>query len=122
MNGAIDLVIVGGGLGGLTAAALAARAGLEVVVVEKATALGGRATTTEQRGFSVNLGAHALYRGGPACAVLDELGVAYPGRVPPASGGYALADGALHTLPTGFLSLVSTDVCGVSAKIELARV
>ena len=121
MNESTDLVIIGGGLGGLAAAALAARAGLSVVVLEKATEPGGRAGTTEKQGFSLNLGAHALYRGGPACAVLDELGVAYPGRVPPTSGGYAVRGGALHTLPTGFLSLVSTDVCGLAAKLEFAK-
>ena len=121
MNGSTDLVIIGGGLGGLAAAALAARAGLSVVVLEKATEPGGRAATTEKQGFSLNLGAHALYRGGPACAVLDELGVAYPGREPPTSGGYAFLGGVFHTLPTGFLSLVSTDVCGLAAKLEFAR-
>ena len=121
MTGSTDLVIIGGGLGGLTAAAMAAKAGLSVVVLEKATEPGGRATTTDKRGFAWNLGAHALYRGGPACAALDALGVAYPGKMPPVSGGHALLGDALHTLPTGFLSLVSTDVCGLSAKLELAR-
>lgn len=121
MTGSTDLVIIGGGLGGLTAAAMAAKAGLSVVVLEKASEPGGRAATTEKRGFAWNLGAHALYRGGPACAALDALGVAYPGKTPPVSGGHALRGDALHTLPTGFLSLVSTDVCGLSAKLELAR-
>ncbi len=121
MTGSTDLVIIGGGLGGLSAAAMAAKAGLSVVVLEKATEPGGRAATTEKRGFALNLGAHALYRGGPACAALDALGVAYPGHTPPVSGGHALRADGLHTLPTGFLSLLSTDVCGLSAKLELAR-
>jgi phytoene dehydrogenase-like protein len=121
MIGSTDLVVIGGGLGGLTAAAMAAKAGLSVVLLEKASEPGGRAATNEKHGFALNLGAHALYRGGPACAALDALGVAYPGRAAPVTGGFALRGDALHTLPTGFLSLVSTDVCGLAAKLELAK-
>jgi phytoene dehydrogenase-like protein len=116
-----DLVVIGGGLGGLTAAALAAKAGLSVVVVEKATEPGGRAATTENHGYALNLGAHALYRGGPACAALDALGVAYAGRVAPLTGSFAFTRGALHTLPTGLLSLMSTDVCSLPDKLELGK-
>ncbi|MEP7123072.1 MAG: FAD-dependent oxidoreductase [Byssovorax sp.] len=121
MTGSIDLVVIGGGLGGLTAAAMAAKAGLSVVLLEKASEPGGRAATTEKHGFALNLGAHALYRGGPAVAALDALGVAYPGREPPVAGGFAALGDGLHTLPTGFLSLVSTDVCGLTAKLDFAK-
>lgn len=63
-------MIIGRGLSGLCAAAMAAKAGLSVVVLEKASEPGGRAATTEKQGF-------ALYRGGPACAAVDTLGVDY---------------------------------------------
>jgi phytoene dehydrogenase-like protein len=116
-----DLVIIGGGLGGLAAAALAAKAGLSVTVLEKASELGGRAGTTQKRGFSLNFGAHALYQGSHACSVLDELGVAYPGRKAPVQGAYALSGGALHTLPMGFISLVSTDLLGLTGKLEIGK-
>ena len=39
----VDLLVIGGGMAGLTAAAIAARKGLEVLLVEKAPALGGSA-------------------------------------------------------------------------------
>jgi phytoene dehydrogenase-like protein len=122
MDSTTDLVVIGGGLSGLAAAAYAGRAGLATVVIEKAKEPGGRATTSETQGFSLNLGAHALYRGGPANAVLDELGVAIRGREPSVSGGFAFSGGELHTLPVGFLSLVSTGLFGLNAKLELARI
>ncbi len=61
-----DVVVIGGGLAGLTAATFLARAGRRVVVLERASHLGGRARTQEREGFFFNEGPHALYRGGPA--------------------------------------------------------
>lgn len=75
-------VIIGGGLAGLTTAALLARAGRAVTVVEGAGALGGRARTSEHQGAQLNIGPHALYPSGPGTAVLRDLGIALPGGVP----------------------------------------
>ena len=46
----VDVVVVGGGLAGLAAAAIAARAGARVVVVEARTAAGGRARSDQVAG------------------------------------------------------------------------
>jgi phytoene dehydrogenase-like protein len=71
-NGAdVDVVVVGGGLAGLTAAATARAAGASVVVLD-AHEPGGRAQVTERDGFTFNRGAHALYLGGEAAAVLGR--------------------------------------------------
>lgn len=65
-----DVIVVGGGLAGLAAAAYLARAGRSVTLFEQAAAVGGRARTRKQGAFSLNQGAHALYLGGPAEQVL----------------------------------------------------
>jgi succinate dehydrogenase/fumarate reductase flavoprotein subunit len=44
MNATVDLLVLGGGMAGLSAAAYAARAGADVVLVEKGPATGGSAT------------------------------------------------------------------------------
>lgn len=96
----MKVVIIGGGLAGLAAAATAARAGAEVVLCERARALGGRAGSKSDQGYIWNLGPHALYRKGPGVAVLRALGVPVVGRAPP-FGGQVWLEGALHPLPVG---------------------
>ncbi|WP_428912526.1 FAD-dependent oxidoreductase [Niallia sp. Krafla_26] len=55
-----ETIIVGGGLAGLTAAALLAKQGKKVLVLERGR-LGGRAITMNLKGFKFNFGAHAIY-------------------------------------------------------------
>lgn len=117
---AMKVAVVGGGLGGLTAAALLARGGCEVTLYERSKHLGGRAQTTEVEGFRFNLGPHALYRAGAALRVLGRLGVKPSGGIPGA-GGYALRAGRLHTLPSGPVTLMTTDVLSLAGKLEVAR-
>ena len=69
-----DVIVIGAGLAGLTAAATASRAGSRVTVLE-AHGPGGRARTAERAGFILNMGAHALYRGGVGMRVLGALGI-----------------------------------------------
>jgi len=116
-----DVVVIGAGLAGLATAAWVARSGRSVVVVEKAAGAGGRAQTTKAGKFSLNLGPHALYCGGHAERALRELDVAIAGRKPNATGGYAVARGAAHALPGGFLSLLTTGLFGLPAKMETAK-
>ena len=77
-----DVIVVGGGLAGLTAGATAAKAGARVMVLE-AHGTGGRARTVQREGFTFNMGAHALYAGGVGARVLRDLGVTPRGAAPP---------------------------------------
>jgi phytoene dehydrogenase-like protein len=120
-GGAVEVAVVGGGMAGLAAAALAARAGRSVALFERARAVGGRAATQASDGFRFNMGPHALYRGGEAARVLGELGVSYTGGIPAASGGYGVDAGVKHALPGGFVSLVTTSLLRLPGKLETAR-
>src|SRR5215468_8718552 len=98
----VDVGIIGGGIAGLTAAALLSRAGKTVSVFERSRRVGGRAETQIIEGFHFNLGPHALYRGGHAARVLRELGIAIESKVG-TSGSYAVRGENLYTFPTGLL-------------------
>lgn len=90
-----DVIVVGGGLAGLTAATVAARQGRSVLLVDARNDLGGRARTEERDGFSFNQGPHALYSGGAARRILRTLRVRPKGGIPPVSHGYLVEHGAL---------------------------
>jgi len=121
MSNRADVVVVGGGVAGLAAAAIVARRGLSCAVLERSSGLGGRAATTLREGFAMNLGGHALYRGGAAERVLDELGVARTGSPPAASAGVMVLGGERYVLPTSFSTLLRTRLFSAHAKLEFGQ-
>jgi NAD(P)-binding Rossmann-like domain len=65
------ITVVGGGLGGLTAAIACAEGGLPVRLLEAHEELGGRARSTTGL-YKANLGPHVIYKDGPVWAWLKE--------------------------------------------------
>jgi phytoene dehydrogenase-like protein len=115
-----DVVVVGAGLAGLAAAATAARHGADVTVLE-ARSVGGRARSVDRDGFTLNEGAHALYRAGPGAAVLADLDVRFAGAQPRLSSYHTWWDGELATLPLTPTALLSTRLLGARSKATAAR-
>ena len=71
-----DVIIIGAGYGGLTAAAILAEKGFDVQVLEASGHIGGRAAFDRKGGFLVDYGIHAnRYAGqGAAASALREIG------------------------------------------------
>lgn len=115
-----DIAIIGGGLTGLTAACYLAEAGFSVTLFEKAAKPGGRASTNNHSGYLFNRGAHAIYTGGAATEVMQELGINYPHGGP--KDAYLYQQGALNLLPTGLGTLLQSKFLSVGDKLEFARV
>ncbi len=114
-----DVVVVGAGLAGIAAARLLQRRGRSVVVIDGASP-GGRASTDERAGFLFNRGPHALYLGGPARRVLEDLAVPLVGGPPSSDGGGTIGD-RIGRLPFGAASLARTNLVGSRGKVALGR-
>jgi phytoene dehydrogenase-like protein len=106
-------------MAGLTAACYLAQAGVGVTLFEKAPYLGGRAATREFDGFLFNRGGHALYTGGAASRVFEELGIAYDYGIP--KDTFVLQGGKPRPFPADPLGLLRTDVLDVGDKLALVR-
>ncbi|NJR38434.1 MAG: C-3',4' desaturase CrtD [Leptolyngbyaceae cyanobacterium CSU_1_4] len=75
------VVVVGAGIGGLTAAALLAHRGYQVLVLDQAIVPGGCASTFQRRGFTFDVGATqvaGLEPGGIHHRIFSELGIEPP--------------------------------------------
>jgi len=75
------VVVIGAGIGGLTAGALLARRGYQVLVLDQAIVPGGCASTFRRRGFTFDVGATqvaGLEAGGIHQRIFDELEIDLP--------------------------------------------
>jgi phytoene desaturase len=90
----VKIVIVGAGLGGLTAAALLAKAGHDVTVLEKNSWIGGKSRRIEVAGQRIDTGPSLV----TFPAVLDELFSRYD-KLGSASQASTIADLKLERLP-----------------------
>jgi C-3',4' desaturase CrtD len=99
---AYEVIVVGGGIGGLTAAALLAARGINICLIEKESRVGGCAASFQKFGYEFELGAglYASWQPGEIHErVFAELAVAPP-EVHPVSPAYVvrLPDGTQVTL------------------------
>lgn len=100
-----DLVVIGGGVSGIAAAAHARRAGREVVLLEAADRLGGCAHTWQPvPGFWLELGAHTAYNSYGALLALNP-DPSFANLIPRAKVGYHFFEGGRTRSPFARLGL-----------------
>ncbi len=120
-NARFDVVVVGAGLSGLMCAAWLARRGASVAVLERASRVGGRALSPAVGDVAVNLGAHALYLGGPGERALRDLGVVLDGTKPSANDAWLTDDDGVFRSPTSVFSLLGSRQFSFGERMSLAK-
>ncbi|MCW1310099.1 MAG: NAD(P)-binding protein, partial [Candidatus Parvarchaeota archaeon] len=70
-----DVIVVGGGIAGLTASAYTSRSGLRTLLIEKNEEVGGLVSTIEKDGFYFDAGVRALVDAGIIRPMLKDLNI-----------------------------------------------
>ncbi|MHA1309865.1 MAG: phytoene desaturase family protein [Candidatus Helarchaeota archaeon] len=72
-----DYIIIGSGLGGLGAAGILVKNGKKVLIIEKTNKPGGRCSSYQKDGFTIDYGTHIITRSeyGPIGEITSQLGV-----------------------------------------------
>ena len=89
MTNSVDVLVVGGGAAGLTAAAYCAKAGWHTLLLERASHTGGLVGSFEREGFTFDAGIRALEDSGVIAPMLRSLGIDLPLVRNPVSVGIA---------------------------------
>ena len=104
-----DVVILGGGIAGLSTGALLTKNGYRVLLVEAKSRLGGRANCqAHPSGFLVDWGIHSLRAGeaGVVAQLFQQLGLKLD--VAPSGEGLLFHEGQWFSLPTSVQALMAT--------------
>jgi phytoene dehydrogenase-like protein len=119
-----DAVIIGAGAGGLSAAARLVAAGKTVLVAERLDRVGGRASSEKIDGFTVNIGAIAIERGGVFEETFDLLGVPLDIREPSPATVFYIDGKVINVAKGGWGMLLGTftkQAAKIGAKFADAR-
>ncbi|TCK24539.1 phytoene desaturase family protein [Pseudonocardia endophytica] len=108
MTRTFDALVVGAGAGGLFAAARLAHAGYRTLVVERMDKVGGRASSTDVDGFTVNDGAIVIEVGGITEETFAEVGAEFDVRTPSVPVLYRVGGRNLDVTRGGWGVLLST--------------
>ena len=119
-----DLVVIGGGISGLTTAFWQQEAGRAVTLLEASSRLGGAITTHREGDFLFELGPNTVLDGDPSVgALIDALGLTARklGARPSASRRWLWRKNRLIALPSSPFSALTTRLISLSAKLRVLR-
>ena len=124
----LDLIVLGGGISGLSTAWFAHRRGIRVRVVEAASRVGGSIASVHESGYTVETGPNTVLQkpGRDEDALgrlVEQVGLNDTLRIadPLGKKRFVLRDGRIRPLPTSPPAFLTTDVFSLKAKLRLLR-
>ncbi len=117
------VAVIGGGLGGLTAARALVGAGLDAHVLEASPRAGGVVGTSTIDGFTREHAASSFLGGQSrgAAPLCEKLGVALDSASPRAKSRWIYIDGKLRALPRSPVQFLRSDLLTWRGKLDLLR-
>ena len=103
-----DAIVIGAGAGGLCAAARLVAAGKKVLLVESRDRVGGRASSEQIEGFTVNVGAIAIELGGVFEETFSLLDVPLDVREPNPATVFFIEGKVINVAKGGWSMLLGT--------------
>jgi len=116
------VIVIGGGISGLTTAYWLHKNGIDVTVLEKKERPGGSIRTEKEKGYLIECGPNStldLYR--EVDDLCEGLGIMEEKIYADSAAGnrYVLRDGRLRPLPMGPLQFLTTDLWSLRGKLRL---
>ncbi|RPI15207.1 MAG: protoporphyrinogen oxidase [Ignavibacteriae bacterium] len=118
------VIIIGGGISGLTAAFWLKKNGVNITLLEKNSYVGGSIRTDHKEGYLIEYGPNSSLETTPLIEqLLGELGIASEKiyATEEAKKRYILRDGKLHPLPMGPGAFIKTKLFSKAAKLRLFK-
>jgi oxygen-dependent protoporphyrinogen oxidase len=118
-----DVIVIGGGIAGLTCAWQLAKSGAKTLVLERECLPGGNVRTENDRGYLTERGPYSIP--GFSRHVWQLLaGLNLESEVvaarPEANDRFVYRGGNLHAIPSGLVSFLTTDLLSLRGKVRLA--
>lgn len=119
-----DVVVLGGGISGLTVAWELKKAGVDVCLLEKSEQVGGCTRTERRDGFLLEKGPFNVIVRDPSFeTLLDDVSdhCRVVSADPDARFRYVYRNGGLHAVPTNPLSMLTTKMLSPTARLRMLR-
>jgi oxygen-dependent protoporphyrinogen oxidase len=119
----VDVIVIGGGIAGLSCAWRLAGRGKEVLVLEKLSRPGGNVSTEYAEGYRIERGPHTfMASASDIFSLAEDVGLSEQivPALPSARKRFIVRGGALHAVPTGPLSFLSSGLLTFRGKLALA--